>query len=113
MKQVFLDNDWEYIYRQTRRNTLTGIEEAAAGLTGMQAWFSATDQGATIHSDLVKNLSERASTPGEYSAILDGDVIRSRLSAYAGNRLFEVFGDGTNVSTSLPVRVLATRRPAT
>lgn len=108
MKNVALDNDWRYDYRVTQASTTTGATAAASGLT-VQAWFSATRGGATIDAALTKSLTEYASTAGRYAGIVDGDVLRTHLLAYVGLVVWEVFGDGTNVYTSIPRRVKAVR----
>ena len=110
MKEIFLDNDWEYIWPGTRRNASTGVAEPAAGLAGLQAWLSATDGGVTINAALTKSMAERASVPGEYFAIVDGDALRTHLATLNGRKVYEVFGDGTNVLYSVPRMVRAVRR---
>lgn len=112
MKTVSLDNDWEFEYKARRKNASTGEQEPAAGLTGLYGHFSATDAGAMIHATLRKPLAERSGAPGIYYAIAEGDDLRANLApTYTGQVIFEVFGDGTNVLTSIPRRVGAIRRP--
>jgi hypothetical protein len=114
VKTLPLDNDWEYIWPGTRRNAATGVVEAAAGLAGLQAWLSATDGGATINAALTKTLAERASLLGEYFAIVDGDVLRSYLAAggvLTYPKVWECFGDSTNVLYSVERKVSLVRRP--
>lgn len=111
-KDVALDNDYEFDYRISRKNTATGNLEPAAGLSGLLSWFSATDQGATIHASVSKTLAERASTPGAYFAICEGNDIRTHLASIGdGGTVYEVFGDGTNVYTSIQRTVRTPRRP--
>lgn len=109
MKSVSLDNDWRYKYRMTTDDGASGATIAAAGLTGLQAWFSASRGGATINAALTKNMIELSGTPGTYTAVADGDVLRTHLATYAGQVVWEVFGDGTNVFTSVSRRVKAVR----
>lgn len=110
-KTLPLDNDWEMVWPGTRRNTATGVNEAAASLTGLTGRISDTDGGSAIHADLSKSMAERASTPGEYFAIVDGDALRTHLAtSYIGRIVWEVFGDGTNVVYSQPRLVVARRR---
>lgn len=111
MKTIELDNGWEFVWPGTQRNTATGKSEAAAGLLTLFARISATDGGAAINAALEKTLAERADTPGEYFAVVDGAVLRTHLAALTGQVVYEVFGDGANVRYSVPRRVLATRRP--
>jgi len=108
---IYKDNDHEYVYRATRRNTATGALEAAAGLTGVQAWLSATDGGASLHATLTKTLAERASTPGEYFAIVDGTDLTTHLPA-AGTSVYEIVNDGGNIKTTARLLVRDKRRPA-
>lgn len=110
MKAVALDNDWEAEWRATRKNASTGTIEPATGLAGLVARFSATDGGSAIHSSLSVNLTERGAT-GIYYGVLQGDDLRANLATYVEKQIFEVFGDGTNVLTSIPRRVTAVRRP--
>src|SRR6266705_4867159 len=105
MKHVSLDNDWRYKYRVTTDNATTGATIAAAGLAGLQAWFSLTRGGATINAALTKSMAERSGTPGTYTAVVDGDVLRTYLAALDGQVIWEVFGDGLNVYTSVNRRV--------
>lgn len=109
MKHVNLDNDWRYKYRVTTDDGTTGASIAAAGLAGLQAWFSSTRGGATINAALTKSMSELAGTPGTYTAVVDGDVLRTYLASLDGQVIFEVFGDGTNVLTSIVRRVKIVR----
>ena len=111
MKSISLDNDYEPEYRATRKNAATGAIEAATGLTGLSARLSATDGGAPIHATMSVNLTERGTT-GIYFGVLEGDNLRTQLNpTYVGQVIFEVFGDGTNVLTSIPRLVSAVRRP--
>jgi hypothetical protein len=110
MKSISLDNDYEPEYRATRKNAATGAIEAATGLTGLSARLSATDGGAAIHATMSVNLTERGST-GIYFGVLQGDDLRTQLAALAGSVVYEVFGDGVNVLTSIPRLVSAVRRP--
>lgn len=110
LTQIPLDNDHEYIYRAQQKNAATGDLENAEGVTGLKAWFSLTDQGPTIHVALEKALVARTQKLHEYFAVVDGDVLRTHLLAHVGKVGYEVFGDGTNVMSSHPVRFVATRR---
>ncbi len=109
MKHVSLDNDWRYKYRVTTDDSTTGASIAAAGLAGLQAWFSLTRGGATINAALTKSMVELSGTPGTYTAVVDGDVLRTYLAALDGQVIWEVFGDGLNVYTSVNRRVKGVR----
>lgn len=111
MKKLYLDNDHEMVFSGVRRNTSTGEEEAADGLLNLTGRLSATDGGAAIHADLDKAMPERASTAGQYFAVIDGDSLRTHLAASIGSVVWEVFGDGVNVLYSVPRRVVERRRP--
>jgi len=110
LKTINLDNDWEFEYRATRKNAATGTLEPATGLTGLNGRLSATDAGAAIDPLLSVSLSERGST-GIYYGVVQGDDLRSKLVGYVGTTVYEVFGDGTNVFTSIQRFVAAVRRP--
>jgi hypothetical protein len=111
MKSINLDNDWEAEYKASRKNSATGTLEPATGLVGLTARLSATDAGPAIHASLSVSLSERGST-GIYFGVLQGDDLRAQLApTYVNTTVFEVFGDGTNILTSVPRFVSAVRRP--
>lgn len=110
MKSIGLDNDWEVEYRATRKNSATGTLEPATGLAGLVGRLSLTDAGAAIHSTMSVALTERGST-GIYFGVLQGDDLRTQLAPSIGSVIYEVFGDGTNVLTSIPRLVAAVRRP--
>jgi len=110
MKSIALDNDWEPEYRASRKNAGTGTIEPATGLTGLSARLSATDGGAAIHATMSVNLTERGTT-GLYFGVIEGDNLRAQLVALVGQVIYEVYGDGTNVFTSIPRLVAAVRRP--
>src|SRR3989304_4352192 len=98
IKEISLDEDYEPVYALTRKNTNTGLDEPASGLTGVLSLFSATRGGTTIHADVSISLAERASTPGEYFGIHQGDTLRLRLAAYIDKVIWERVGDGTNIT---------------
>jgi hypothetical protein len=112
MITISLDNDFEPEMAVTRKNTTTGVLEPAAGLTGLTFRLSATDGGTAIHADLEVTATERSGAPGVYFAILDGDKLRTHLAAsYIGKVVWEVFGDGTNVFSSIERKIVERRRP--
>ena len=94
----------------TRKNSATGTLEPATGLAGLIARLSLTDAGAAIHATMSVSLTERGST-GIYSGVIQGDDLRTQLLSLVGSIIYEVFGDGTNVLTSIPRLVSAVRRP--
>lgn len=110
MKPIFLDNDYEICWPMTRKNTATGLDEPASGLTGVIGKLSATDGGAAIHATLSITLAERASTPGEYFGILQGDDLRTQLASLTGQVVYECIGDGVNEFICVARKVLAHRR---
>lgn len=110
MKTIYLDSDWELEYRATRKNATTGVPEPATGLGGLTGRLSATDGGAAIHATMSVALTERGTT-GIYFGVLQGDDLRTRLAALVGTVVYEVFGDGVNVLTSVQRLVSAVRRP--
>jgi len=110
VKTIYLDSDWEFEYRATRKNATTGALEPATGLAGLTGRLSLTDGGATIHATMSVALAERGTT-GIYFGVLEGDNLRTQLLALVGTVVYEVFGDGVNVLTSSPRMVRAVRRP--
>lgn len=112
MSQIELDNDFEPEKDITRKNTTTGAIEAATGLTGLTARISATDGGSTIHASLSVSVTERSAKAGTYSAIFQGDDLRTHLAGSVGIIVWIVFGDGTNVLVSDPYTVIERRRSA-
>lgn len=110
MKSINLDNDWECEYKASRKNSATGTLEPATGLAGLTGRLSLTDAGAAIHATMSVALSERGST-GIYFGVLQGDDLRTQLLTLVGSTVYEVFGDGTNVLTSIPRLISAVRRP--
>ena len=96
-----LDNDFEFEYALTRKNTATGADEAAAGLSSLTARVSLSEEGgptpSEVHTDLSVSASERSGKAGTYYGVFDGDKLRTHLLPYVGTRVWVVFGDGINV----------------
>lgn len=105
---VYLDNDDEPEIAITRKNTSTGVEEAAAGLT-LTVHLSLTKDGAAINADLTRTASERASKPGTYFAIMDGDKLRSHVAGSAGKVLQYVWIAGDDIKANEAVLIIAAR----
>jgi hypothetical protein len=106
---LFIDgNDDEPEVTLTRRNTSTGADEAATGLTGLAFRLSASRNGAAIHSSLSKTAAERG-TPGIYYATFEGSDLTTQLAAYAGRNVYQIFGDGSNINHSIARKVYAVR----
>lgn len=108
MSTIYLSNDYLAEWSLTTPNASTGDEEAADGLT-LTVWLSATDGGAAIHASLSKTATERASEAGTYAATFEGTDLATHLADY--RRVWEVFGDSTNVLVSVARPVKAIRRP--
>lgn len=111
IREVYLDNDWEFEFDVKRKATTTGNLEAAASLSGVSAHFSVEDGGAAI-SGTSTSLTERSATSGRYYGILDKAALNTALTAYANTVIFEVFVVSGDAETSEPVLVKAARRPA-
>jgi len=109
-QRLYLDNDHEFEYAVTRKKTTTGAAEAATGLTGLTARVSLTKGGATVHADLSVSAAERSGTAGTYYGVFEGDDLRTNLLEYVGDKVYVVFGDGTNVLVSDVYTVVATRQ---
>jgi hypothetical protein len=108
-EELPLGNSWEFCYTGYRRNTATGAREDATGLTGLEAWFSAEEDGGEIHADLRKELAARSSNAKQYYAIVTGATLTERLADYEGQTIYEVFSDGETVLYSVPRKVVAVR----
>lgn len=111
IREVYLDNDWEFEYDVQRKATTTGNLEAAASLTGVSAFFSLTDGGSAV-AGTTTTLSERSAKAGRYFGILDKTALNTALTAYDNTVIFEVFVVSGDAETSEPVLVKAARRPA-
>lgn len=93
-RAIYLDgNDWESRAALTRRNTETGVIEAATGLS-LTVWLAATRKGSAIHADLQKSMTERTNLPASYYAVFDGTDLVTHLTNLPG--VWEVVGDGVN-----------------
>lgn len=110
MRRLYLDNDHEFEYAITQKNTATGADEAATGLSSLTAKVSLTDGGGAVHADLTVSATERSGTAGTYYGVFDGEKLRTHLLAYVDAKVYVVFGDGTQVLVSDVYVVLVTRR---
>jgi hypothetical protein len=109
MKQVPLNNNWEFEYYLTQKNSNTRVIEPLTGLSGLKARFSGTDGGAALDPTLEAVLTERSGAPGYYAGTVLGSNLQAHMSGL--NRAFEVFLDatGTVVLFSEAVQVLPVR----
>lgn len=73
--------DAEFEVSILRKNTASGALEPATGLTGATFRVSATEQGAAIGTLTGIVASERSSTPGTYSAVVDLATLTAQLPA--------------------------------
>lgn len=101
-------NDDEPEKAVTQKNAATGAKEVATGLVGLTVFLSATEDGAAIHASLSKAVTERGAT-GKYFAIFEGTDLNTHLAAYAGEDVFEVFGNGQDVNYVTRRAVVAVR----
>jgi hypothetical protein len=108
VKVISLDNDWEFEYALTRKNATTGLPEPATGLAGLTCRLSAIDAGTAINAALSVAAVERGTT-GIYAGVFQGDDLRMYLTPFS--TIYEVFGDGLNVFTSVARFVQYPRRP--
>jgi hypothetical protein len=106
MRAVAPENDHTYEYDVLTEDADTRVLEPAAGLTGVQAWFSATRSGVAINAALLKTLTEAVGKSGTYFAVLDGSDITTHLTAYVGRTIWEIISDGGNTKRTTPFRVL-------
>jgi len=111
IREVYLDNDWQFEFDVKRKATTTGNLEAAASLSSVTAFFSATDGGTAIGSTTT-TLAERSATAGRYHGILDRATLNTALATYVNVVVYEVFVVSGDAETSEPVLVKGSRRPA-
>ena len=111
MKPLYLDNDHVCEMDLTQKHTDTSLWVPAVGQAGLSFRISLTDGGSAVHASLSVSATERPAKPGTYFATLQGNDLRTHLAAYIGTIVWEVFGDGTNVTTSEPRKVVEHRRP--
>lgn len=104
---VPIDQDWEFEYDLTRKNTDTGELEAADGAS-MTAHFALTSGGAAIGSTSTA-LTERASKAGRYFGILADSTLTTDLAAYVGQTVYEVYLVGSDEVESRRVTVVASK----
>jgi hypothetical protein len=106
---LYPGNDFEVEVAITRRNASTGASEAADGLEDLEAWLSLTHGGAAIHADLTKTLTERASTPGLYYAVIEGSEITTHLAPLGPLVVYRVIADDGNIKLSTKLTVALVR----
>lgn len=80
--------------RVERYNVKTGAWEPATGITTLTALYSATAEGAAIHSSLSKPMTERSDARGIYYAVMLGSDKVAQLTA--GATIYRRFVDTTN-----------------
>lgn len=104
-RQLFLGNAWRM--RGIITDALTG--ERKTGLTVRGFFADSPTSLVAIHGELDTTLTEVED--GEYEAVLDGLMLRTRLTAYVGQVIYErhVSDDGDH-DTFLPVTVIEGRR---
>lgn len=107
-RRLYLDNDDEPETAITRKNTTTGVVEAAAGLT-VTVHLSLSKDGAAIDASLNKSATERTSKAGTYFAIFEGSDLRTHLAAQVENVLYYVWLSGSDIKANEPVKVTAER----
>jgi len=107
-RRLYLDNDDEPEVDITRKNTTTGVVEAATGLA-VTVHLSKTKDGTAIDSTLNKSATERSSKAGSYFAIFEGDDLRTHLAVLANTIIYYVWLSGNDIKANEPVQVLAER----
>lgn len=111
IKEIALDNDFEFEYQLERKNTRSGVVEAAAGLTGLIGVLSATDGGTAINGSLSQPAVERSGAPGSYFGTYLGTDLRAFCVNLIGTIVYLGFGDSIHELTWEPHQVVARRRP--
>lgn len=108
--ELYFNNDDEFEFYVSRRNSSTGAVEPAAGIAGMTCRVSATETGSAIHANLSVSAAERASAPGYYYGVFQGSDIATQLAALAGKTVYRQLVNGTDIVASKAVTVRAKRR---
>lgn len=108
--ELYFNNDDEFEFYVSRRNTSTGAVEPAAGIAGMTCRVSATETGSAIHANLSVSATERASAPGYYYGVFQGSDIATQLAALGGKTVYRQLVNGTDIVASKAVTVRAKRR---
>lgn len=106
LSEVPLSSDWEFKFDLTAAATRTGYAAPASGLSGVQAWFSATEGGADIGGTTV-NLTERIDNAGSYYGVLDKVLVAAALTSYLNATVWEVFSAPNDVLAARKVLVRA------
>lgn len=114
MKHIAPGNNWTYCHYFTRDDDDTGAVEPATGESNFEAWLSLTNGGDEIHQDLRLQLFERVGVPGEYFAVLTGDVSELHLldddNELIAAVVYEVFGQDGVAVFSAPRRLVKVRQ---
>lgn len=107
-RRIYLDNDDEPEIDITRKNTATGVIEAAAALT-VTVHLSTTKDGAALDPSLNKSATERTSKAGSYFAIFEGDDLRTHLASLINTIIYYVWLSGNDLKANEPVKIIAER----
>ncbi len=92
----------------SRRNTSSGADEPAEGLTTLTVTYAATEEGSAIHSTLSKTMTERSRSPGVYYASILGTDKAAHLSV--DETVYRRYHDGpTNIDTAHRMIVVEVR----
>jgi len=108
-RTIYLNNDDEFEFYVTRRNTSTGLVEPAASIAGMTCLLSATKTGTAIDASLEVSAVERASSPGYYYGVMQGSDFNTYLATYVGRTVFRVLKNGSDIVAYTRVTVKAER----
>lgn len=109
LEEFPLDEDWEPEYDLTKKDSATRKKVPATGLTGIKAWISTTEDGATIHSSVSADLSEAASKPGTYFGLVDTANLLTNVGPYTGSTVYKVLDKPGDFRVSTPVKVVRVR----
>ena len=102
--EIYLGETDEPEFAVTRKNTATGAEEAATGLT-LTVYYAATKTGSAIHSTMSATMTERSSTPGTYYARITGSDKTTQLTAYLNQTIWRrTTGADVNIAEPVVVR---------
>jgi hypothetical protein len=113
---VYKDNDYTPRLRLETDDDATGLAKPAAGITDLDCWISATEDGTEIHVSLKVRAVELTEKPGTYKVTIPGADITTRLfgagaADFSGKDVYVIAKNvGQNVRGSERVKALKVRR---
>jgi hypothetical protein len=108
-RTIYFNNDDEFEFYVTRRNSSTGDVEPATSIAGMTCRISASKTGTAIHANLSVSAAERSGAPGYYYGVMQGSDIATQLATYDGKTVYRQLINGSDIVAYTPVVVRSNR----